>query len=285
MVNSPYANIVPIVIIARIFRKKIIILHQADFILPKGLKNKVLEGIYYICSLASFALSSKVATWNRDYAENSAVLKPFLSKFQALPLPICFPVMTKSKGLKKLYQLKKEGKIVFGFAGRFVEEKGFDILFDAIPEVIKKNSNIHFVYAGETNIKYENFFKLNFPKYNRVKNHILLLGLLGENDLINFYKTIDFLIVPSRSDAFPLVQAEAVYNGTPVITSNIPGARHLIRETGYGFLFEKENIKDLTRKILKANNKKKILIKNYRKVKKFFDSRKTMEAFINFIEQ
>ena len=58
----------------------------------------------------------------------------FLQK--SSPLYACFaipPVNNGSKNLESLEHFKKQKKILFGFAGRFVDEKGFDILFQAIP--------------------------------------------------------------------------------------------------------------------------------------------------------
>ena len=43
----------------------------------------------------------------------------------------------------------------------FVEEKGFDILLQAIALLEKKRDDLHFVFAGATEIDYEDFFKKN----------------------------------------------------------------------------------------------------------------------------
>jgi SAM-dependent methyltransferase len=49
------------------------------------------------------------------------------------------------------------------------------------------------------------------------------------------------LALPSRSDCFELVQAEAMLCGTPVVASDIPGAREAVRRTGMGRLVAAED--------------------------------------------
>lgn len=284
LINSPFSNILPAAVIAKLNRKRLIILHQADFILPRGVLNKLLEIVYFTLSVMAFSLADVVSTWNYDYAQSSAVLKPFLYKFHALPMVISLPHPLKKtdKDFQKLENLKKKGIFLVGFAGRFVEEKGFDLLLQAIPVIIRSNPQIYFVYAGQTNIEYEKFFQKNYQQYLKVKDRIINLGLLKDNLLVRFYKTVDLIVVPSRTDAFPLVQAEAVFAGTPAVTSDIPGARHLIKATGFGILFEKENIADLSRKIIYACTNINKFKKRYKNVLEFFDNAENQRRIYRF---
>ena len=274
LINSPCSNILPISLLAKIFNKKIFIFHQGDLILTKGLKNKILEIIFDISSQISFYISNKISTYSRDYAMHSRIMKSFLNKFTPLLMPVIIDKESINKNnaiYKKLLNLKKQKKIIFGFAGRFVEEKGFDILLNAIPKVIKKNSNIHFVFAGDTNIAYENFYNKNHNKILLVKSHLTMFDLLKETDLQNFYHLIDFIVIPSRSDCFPLVQVEAMLHGIPSIVSDIPGARFLVKETGFGLIFKKNDVEDLVAKILTAIIKKSSLLGNRNKFLSIFN--------------
>lgn len=273
-INSPCSNIFPISLLTKIFNKKLFIFHQGDLILPKGIVNKILEKVFDVSTLMSFFISNKVSTYTKDYAINSRVIKPFINKFTPLLMPITINKKNNSKNnfvYKKLLKLKKENKTIFGFAGRFVEEKGFDILLDAIPKIVKINPNVHFVFAGDTKIDYEDFYKNNLNKILISKSFFSSLGLLKDNDLNFFYNYIDFIIVPSRSDCFPLVQVEAILSGKPAIVSNIPGARVLVKETGFGLIFKKNNVEDLKEKILIAIKKRDSLLKNKNKVLSILD--------------
>lgn len=285
LVNSPSANILFFSTFAKMFRKKLFIFHQGDLVLPDGFINRVIENIFDISSLISFSLADKISTYTRDYGNNSRIMKYFLNKFY----PVMLPIYTDEKAeensnLKKLKKLKSQGKIIFGFAGRFVEEKGFDILFDAIPKVIEKIPNAYFAFAGETNISYEDFFDKNIHRYQKIRNRLTLLGLLREKEMITFYSCIDFIVIPSRSDCFNLVQAEAMLSGIPSIVSNIPGARYLVRKTGFGLIFRKGDSKDLARCIITAFEKQHEFRPLQQNVKNILDNKKNVKRIKEFIK-
>lgn len=275
LINSPCANILPLAIITKLVGKKLLIFHQGDLILPKGFINRVMQTSFDISSYISFAIADKVSTYTKDYAKHSRVLKPFLSKCYSLLPPIFIPPQK---------SFKKDRKILFGFAGRFVEEKGFDILLAAIPKVLDKLPQAHFVFAGETNISYENFFEKVNSLLQKVEQHITLLGLLSKERLIHFYETISFIVIPSRSDCFNLVQAEAMIAGTPSIVSNIPGARYLVKETGFGMLFEKENADDLAEKLILAVANRKNIVNKYKNVLSVLEKKICEKELKEFIE-
>ena len=192
--------------------------------------------------------------------------------------------LTKTTDKIRLIQdLKKEKLYIFGFAGRFVEEKGFDILLDAIPAVIKERKDVKFVFAGEANITYENFYQKNQDKLSRINEHVIILGLLGEYDIVKFYNSLDFLIVPSRSDCFNLVQAEAMVRGIPSIVSNIPGARFLVDETSFGLKFKLEDSSDLGKAILSAIKNKDMFKKKWIKVKEILNNNQNVKKIEDII--
>lgn len=287
LINSPFTNILPIACIARLFRKKLLILHHGDLILSRGITNKIVEKIFDISSYVGFFVAHKVSTFTYDYARSSRVLKPHMKKFSPILIPITKTEghqieRTKSSAFETLRELKRQKKTLYGFAGRFVEEKGFDILFDAIPEIISRLPHAHFVFAGETDIKYENFFQRNTKKLQRVSRHITFLGLLDESELDLFYTQIEYIILPSRSDCFPLVQVEAMLVKTPAIVSDIPGASYLVKQTGFGVLFKKGDPTDLAEKIITAPQKK-ALQKYHKHVLKLLDSKKNVAQIKEFI--
>lgn len=239
LINSPSANIVFLSLLTKLFRKKLLIFHQGDLILPVGLHNRIIEKIFDLSCFFSFSLADTVSTYTTDYAKHSRVLKPFLKKFTPIILPL---PLEKAAGerLQEVEELKKQKKIIFGFAGRFVAEKGFDILFRAIPQVLAQVPNAHFIIAGQE-MSYEDFFGKNQALFQTVKKHMTFLGLLHGKALQQFYADIDCIVVPSRSDCFNLVQAEAMLQGTPAIVSDIPGLRYLVKESGFGMTFASES--------------------------------------------
>ncbi|OGH19074.1 MAG: hypothetical protein A3F31_01110 [Candidatus Levybacteria bacterium RIFCSPHIGHO2_12_FULL_38_12] len=282
IINSPCVNILPISFLSKLFSKKFLVYHQGDLILPKGLLNHVIEKLFDISTLISFYLADIISTNTADYAHNSRVMRHFLHKC----FPVLLPILKRNKKRTKIFELeriKKSKYTIIGFGGRFVEEKGYDILFDAIRIVIKKMPKLHFVFAGETNMKYEDFYSKNLQRIKKVKQNITFLGLLEEDVLPTFYSYLDFLVVPSRSDCFSLMQAEAMIYGVPSIVSDIPGARFLVKRTGFGTTFKKENAKDLAGKIIHAIHNKKKMIRCKPYVEKILDNKKNSKKIMYII--
>ena len=281
LVNSPSANIVFFSLFAKLFGKKLFIFHQGDLILPTGLSNRIIEKVFDLSCFLSFSFADKVSTYTEDYAKHSRVIKPFLKKFTPVLLPI--NMGSKSPGkLPVLTKLKQKKKLVFGFAGRFVEEKGFDILFRAIPQVIEKLPTAHFVVAGQE-MSYEDFFEKNQELFTSVKKYLTFVGLLKNEELQQFYSDIDCILVPSRSDCFNLVQAEAMLCGTPALVSDIPGLRYLVKKSGFGLTFQSESPEALAQAIIEFEKEKHEILKNEKNLRELLDNKRIFEKAYDFI--
>lgn len=271
LVNSPSAHIAGVALIAWLRHKRLVVFHNGDLLLPKGTMNRVVESIFDISTHFACFVAQAVGTYTYDYAKHSRILSKHLHKCRAVGIPLVPTlarptVIPQSATLTKAQQTVQSDQLqtvknlrsahpykqLVGFAGRFVEEKGFDILFAAIPEVIRRHPNCNFVFAGEVAMGYERFFEQNEALYRSVKSQVVLLGLLDSEALHEFYRQIDVFVLPSRSDCFALVQAEAALHNVPLVVSDIPGARDLVVTTGCGLLFTSEDHLDLAAKLLQV---------------------------------
>jgi len=263
LVNMPCTLTLPASLLARLMGKRLMLFHQGDLMLPRGPANRIIEKIYDMCTLPACRLADRLATYTPDYARSSRILAPFPSKTASVRIPLPAGTPKQSPEIeKRMRGLKQKYPILVGFAGRFVEEKGFDLLFRAIPSVIRKNPRIHFVFAGETDMKYEHFFEQNKMLLDRVPEAVTILGRLDEGGLAAFYRNLSWFIMPSRSDCYGLVQIEAMREGVPVLVSNIPGARAPVAETGFGALFPPEDPSRMANAILEAvHNRARIMTK------------------------
>jgi glycosyltransferase involved in cell wall biosynthesis len=284
LINSPSSNVVFFSLFAKMSGKKLLIFHQGDLILPPGFGNKIIEKVFDLSCFISFSLADKVSTYTSDYAKHSRVIKPFLKKFTPMLMPVVLRAKNTTSHLDKIEKLQKEKKIIFGFAGRFVEEKGFDILFRAIPQILEKVPTVHFVIAGQE-MSYEDFFGKNKTLFEQVKNHVTFLGLLDDQGLKSFYQEIDAILVPSRSDCFNLVQAEAMLCQTPAIVSDIPGLRYLVKESGFGLTFRTESPDALAEAIIQFTKEKSEIMKHESKLRELLDMKKIIERAEEFIEK
>src|SRR3989344_1810597 len=81
-----------------------------------------------------------------------------------------------------------------------------------------------------------------------------IYGFLDEADLGAFYQSLDVLVLPSinSTEAYGMVQMEAMLLGTPVVASNLPGGAMPIQETGMGLLVKSKDVESLANAIDKV---------------------------------
>ncbi len=275
VINSPNSNILFLSVLTKLFGKKLAIYHQGDLTLPRQTGNRIkhafMEKVFDALSIPSFLLANVTSTYTRDYAAHSRVMKYALRTFRAY-----IPDFKAAQGephkdfVKKMGALKKD-RVLIGIAGRFVEEKGYEILLKAIPNIKKALPNAHIVFAGKHLIDYEPYFELHKNLIQQHKNVITFLGLLDEGDLAHFYKSIEVFVISSRSDCFPVTQIEAVHYGAPLVVTDIPGARMLVKESGFGAIAKPEDPVDLALKIVDVVKNKKMYLQNEKKAIQFLN--------------
>lgn len=103
------------------------------------------------------------------------------------------------------------------FVGRLVYYKGCEILIKAFKEV--DNAELTIIGDGELRNELEETAK----RYNLTEK-ICFLGNVDEERLRQAFEESDVLVLPSiaKSEAFGLVQIEAMSYGKPVINTNLP---------------------------------------------------------------
>lgn len=130
------------------------------------------------------------------------------------------------------------------FIGRLTEQKGIDILLEAINRVIKKGGDVNVKIIGDGELRKQlEILSNQLGIYNYVKFE----GI--QENVMYWYLNSDILIIPSRYEGLPLVLLEGMACGVPIIASNIPAHREVLKDGITGIIFEKENIKQLSDKI------------------------------------
>lgn len=269
VVYLPFSEVLIVALIARLLGKRLFLVHNGDLKLPSGFINSFIESFYYFSTRMAILLAKAVIIQTEDYAASSKLLRPFRDKWEVIP-PL-FPLRTRKIGHPVTFRPAKQGGPIIGFAGRFVEEKGFDVLLSAIPLVLKAEPKAHFLFAGETKIPYERFYEKHSLRIQTLSSHLTLLGKLDEEEMTAFYRALTLLVLPSRSDCYPSVGVEALLSGLPLVVSDIPGARMQVKETGMGVIVQKENPYALAQGILEVLQNRKKYVRNRVRAKTFFD--------------
>jgi glycosyltransferase involved in cell wall biosynthesis len=236
-IHTPILEGLLVAALCRLHRRPLLMTHQGDLVMPSGLVNQAVERFGTAMLSATGRLATVVSPLNPDYATHSSFLRPFTQKIVPILPPVEIPVPEDGAGSRWRTELGLDGTRVIGFAGRFVEEKGFDYLLRAIPSLLETDPNARLVYAGDHEILYEDFFDRCKPLLDAHREYISFVGLLRDRQqLANFYALCDVFVLPSRTDSFAAVQVEAMLSGTPVVATDIPGAREPVRQTGMGTL-------------------------------------------------
>ena len=248
---------------------------------------RIIQKIYDISADIALKDVDNIITYTKDYAKNSRSLKKQLDKCRYIYPPIEESHFKRKD--PKAFKAKNNisSKIVIGFAGRIVYEKGIDYILRAIPDIIKRYPDTIFALAGEYkevaggNVLY----KLRGP-IDKNKKHIRILGNISYKDLPYFYSSCDILLLPSIDplEAFGIVQIESMYCGTPVVASDLPGVRVPVKKTGMGKIIRKKDQKALAYAIIEILKNKKSYIKSRKRIVEEFGIKKTIDFYEAFFD-
>lgn len=137
-------------------------------------------------------------------------------------------------------EIKSDKNIKLLFFGLIREYKRLDLLINAINEL--NATNIKVVIAGNINendkAKYLTMIK-DKSKYD------LHFGFVDNEDIPQYFSSSDFLVLPYRSATQSGPSLIAINYGLPIIASDIPTFRNLVKDGKNGFLFENGNIDNL----------------------------------------
>ena len=114
-------------------------------------------------------------------------------------------------------KLNNGGSVKVFFSGRLVYYKGVDVLLRAIKDV--KGAELFISGSGDR----EEELKA-YVRDNDMESRVHFLGFLSDEDLKSAFADCDIFVLPSvqRSEAFGIVQIEAMIYGKPVINTDLP---------------------------------------------------------------
>lgn len=279
-IHTPLLEAPLVTFFGRLLRRPVVFTHHGDLVMPAGAFNRVIEGIVTALMTWALTMATRITVHSGDYARNSRFLSPFLYKLDAIYPPSDLPAPDREAVAAWRRQLGMENRSLVGFAGRWVEEKGFDYLLQAIPAVRESRPDAQFVYAGEPNVQYEDFFRQCTKYLEPVRENVTILGLITDPArLANFYALCDVFALSSRTDCFPSTQVEAVLSGTPLVTTDIPGAREVVQVTGMGVLVPPRDPAGLARGILEVLKNRDRYLRPPAEIHATFDMEKSVGEY------
>jgi L-malate glycosyltransferase len=127
----------------------------------------------------------------------------------------------------------KEFEILYVGGSKYV--KGYDILVETIDLLSKSNfeNSFHVVVLGHLT---DNCDCVTLIRQWGLEKFFKLVGYVDPPKHLDYFKSADMLIMPSRSEALPIAAIEAISLNLPIIANNVGGLPEIIKHGENGLL-------------------------------------------------
>ncbi|MBI1862507.1 glycosyltransferase [Candidatus Microgenomates bacterium] len=231
-IHIPNGEALPLAIMAKLLKRRLVVTYHCDVMLGNDLKSKVIMAVLHTSIAVQLALADTIVA-TPDYIETRPAYRKYRHKIRLALPPI--ETATTNKAFSRRLALTKKHAVWIGFVGRVAREKKLETLIEALQQI--KKMNYELILVGPKDVVGEDRYRESMMKQLRdsgVRYH--LFSSLSEAELAALYESLDVLVLPSgnSTEAFGMVQAEAMLHGTPCVATDLPGVRLPVRMTGAG---------------------------------------------------
>ena len=224
--------------------------------------NKILKPLY------KYAFNSRnniVNIFHNNSDRNTFVSKNITSKKNSKVIHgsgVDIDYFTKEKKQRAKNRIKK-----VLFPARIIKEKGIVELIYACEELWNENYKFFLNIAGEIDIENKSHINKKDFEYLIKNKNISFLGKC--NNMPEIYKNMDIVVLPSWREGLSKSLLEAAAMSMPIITTNVPGCRDIIKNNFSGLvvtLKSKEKLKSALKILLNDQKLATKLGRNARKI-------------------
>ncbi len=215
-VHTPNPTMLLALMLTGKIRRNLVITHHSD-----AIRQKVLKYLFRPIEHLIYSQAKIILTTSKAYQKGSKFLRLYRQKLNVLPLGLELSTFTNppQSTLDRAQQLKAEhGDVIWLAVGRMVYYKSFHIAIAALQHVPGK---LLIVGTGPLmDDLQKTAYELN------VADRVVWLGKTSDVELVAAYHAATALWFPSnvRSEAFGMVQVEAMASGCPAINCDISGS-------------------------------------------------------------
>lgn len=234
-------------LVARKIQLPLLISHHGHDILLKC--NIVCRLVYYILlnmagrfAAMNIAVSSSVAERVRQllFVKKQAV--------RVISNGVIIPAAEKL-AKKSANRKNRQTSLTLVTVGRLVPLKGHKQLIAAMAELVKTFTQLQLYIVGggemENELKY-------LASEKKVAQHINFTGTV--DDVSRYLAKADIYVSTSESEGMPVSVLEAMAWQLPVVASDIPGNKSVVKQDETGFLYKLNDIDSLVKTILFVEN-------------------------------
>ena len=218
---------------------KLVVMYHSDIV-----RQKMLLPLYRPVLFALLRRAEVIIATSRNYIESSYILKKFRDKCVVVPLGIDLERFELTESIKEEVKSIRErfGNNILLFVGRLVYYKGLEYFIEAMEDIPG-----HLVIIGTGPL--EKKLKA-MSKRLGLQDKITFLYNISDAELPAYYHASEVFILPSieRSEAFGIVQLEAMACGKPVISTRLDSGVPFVNLDGEtGILVEPRSSKEISR--------------------------------------
>ncbi|PWW29902.1 glycosyltransferase [Chryseobacterium sp. AG844] len=170
---------------------------------------------------------------------------------------------------------------VFASIGRLHSRKGYHKLIDAHKKLMDEGFHHNIIVIGDGD-------EMNNLRAQAAKNNVEKTFILVGNQMnpYPYIKKADYFILPSESEAWPLVIAEALILQKPIIATEVGDVGLMIkdRETGYLISYEVDEMYSAMKTFLTNPDLVLHIRENLKTIESQFDNKKIFDSVENIIE-
>lgn len=270
------------------YRGKVILWWHSDIV-----RQEKLMVLYYPLMKWLLNRADSIIVATKGHMKASRYLKNYEKKCIVIPFGLEKEILDRGKSslerfnsILQVSTAQPSGShiIKYLFVGRLVSYKGCDILIKAFSRL--PSGQLTFVGDGVLREELE-----VLAQDCNVADRVSFLGSINKERLYQEYETCDVLVLPSvqRSEAFGLVQLEAMAFGKPVINTRLPGGvPYVSRHKVTGLTVEPGNVGQLAKAMwyldIHANERLKMGLMARKRVEEKFTEEKFLRELYTCYE-
>ena len=257
------------------FKGKLVVWWHSDIIKQKKLLKLIDPIIHKLLKRAD-----AIFTTTEGYIGGSSYISHYREKCRLVPYGIDTEKYLNAKTLPILSErLADKSRLKVLFVGRLVYYKGIGVLIDAFLKV--NGAELFIVGKGSDEEQLKS-------RAEALGDRVHFMGNLSDEDLRSAFSDCDIFVLPSveKSEAFGIVQLEAMVYGKPVINTDLETSVPFVSLDGEtGLTVKAGNVSDLTdalNKLITDNELRAVYGRNAQKrIIENFDINKTAENVLN----
>lgn len=142
---------------------------------------------------------------------------------------------------------KKDYILTVGRLGS--EEKATEVLLEAFSK-IQELKNWKLILVGDFEHQFQDYLNEYFQNYPHLEGKVIFTGFIEDrNKIYHYYAQSKIFCFTSRRESFGIALVEAAYFGNYILSTNVGGARDVLKVTDYGELFETDNTHMLSNRL------------------------------------